>query len=279
MHELIQAAILGLVQGLTEFLPVSSSGHLLLFRDVLGWQLLADDHLNKLFDVVVHAGTFLALLVFFWKDILQLLRAALGQKSPSSSPLPPQLAWAIALGTIPAVIAGVAGEEFIEKQLGAPALIAVQLILFALLLLWAERAGRKVRTLKNAGLRDGLVIGIAQALALAPGVSRSGITITAGLALGLTRETAARFSFLLSIPIIGGAAAKSLLDLAQNSAALPDGSLAVFVVGLLTAGLSGFLVIGFLLRYLQTRTLTPFVIYRILLGLTLLLIIAAGTLR
>lgn len=280
MHKLAEAAILGLVQGLTEFLPVSSSGHLILFRDVMGWQLLSDTHLQKLFDVVLHAGTFLALVLYFWRDILQLLRAFLGSlRFGIRDSANRRIAWAIALGTIPAIIAGVAGEELIEEKLGTPVLIAIELILFAFVLLWAERVGRKKRGLKDTRLRDGVLIGCAQALALAPGVSRSGITMTAGLARGMKRETAARFSFLLSIPIVGGAALKGVHDLMKDRGALPEGSTAMFAVGLTTAALSGVLVIGFLLRYVQSRSFTPFVVYRIALGVALLALVAGGVLK
>jgi undecaprenyl-diphosphatase len=280
MHKLLEAAILGLVQGLTEFLPVSSSGHLILFRDLMGWQLLNDEHLNKLFDVVLHAGTFLALVLYFWRDVVQLLGSFLrslryGIKNSANR----RIAWAIVIGTVPAALAGVAGEKLVERKLGTPLLIAIELIVFALVLLWADRAGRKKRSLKDTRLQDGLFIGLAQAIALAPGVSRSGITMTAGLARGMKRETAARFSFLLSIPIVGGAALKGLHDILKDRAALPDGSMALFAVGLLTAAVSGVLVIGFLLKYLQSRSLTPFVIYRLALGLALLALIATGTLK
>jgi undecaprenyl-diphosphatase len=271
MIDLLRAAILGLVQGLTEFLPVSSSGHLILMRDVFGWQMLGNEHLNKMFDVMLHAGTFLALLLYFYRDIVVLVRAFLvslrrGIRSSAEG----RLAWAIAIGTIPAVVFGVAAQDVIETKLGTPVLVAVELIVFALLLWWAERAGRKQRSLRETGLRDGVWVGLAQALALAPGVSRSGITMTAGLARGMRKETAARFSFLLSIPVVGGTAAYSVLSLIKHPGAMPSDSVGMFVVGLLAAALSGYFVIGYLLRYLQTRSLAPFVVYRIALGLVLL---------
>ena len=269
--ELLRAAFLGLVQGLTEFLPVSSSGHLILVREALGWSLLADPHLNKVFDVALHAGTFLALLAYFRADCLRLLRSfALSLRFGLAGDPERRLAWLIVLGTIPAAVAGVLAGDIIETRLGAPMLVAGQLIAFAFLLWLADWRGRRLRRLDQTSWADGLLVGCAQALALAPGVSRSGITITTGLALGLTRETAARFSFLLSLPIVGGAALYSLAGLARGPAALPQGSLPLFAVGTLAAVISGYLCIRFFLRYLQTHSLAPFVYYRLALGLLLL---------
>jgi undecaprenyl-diphosphatase len=271
MVDLIRAAVLGLVQGLTEFLPVSSSGHLILMRDVFGWQMLGNEHLNKMFDVVLHTGTFLALVMYFHRDIVRLARAfAASLRYGIRGDAERRLAWAIALGTIPAAIFGLAAQHLIETKLGTPMLVAAELMIFALILWWAEVAGRKQRALGDAGVRDGVWVGLAQALALAPGVSRSGITMTAGLARGMKKETAARFSFLLSIPVVGGTAAYSILSLIKHPGALPPGSMGMFVVGLLAAAFSGYFVIGYLLRYLQTRSLAPFVVYRLALGAVLL---------
>lgn len=268
--ELIRAAILGIIQGLTEFLPISSSGHLILVREALGWKLLADQHLNKMFDVALHAGTFLALVAYFRRDIVRLIVAFFSGFTRGISDPERRLAWGIAVGTVPAAIAGVLGEKVIEEKLGTPALIVLELMIFALLLWVADQRGRKRRGIDSATLNDGFVIGVAQALALAPGVSRSGITMTAGLARGMTRETAARFSFLLSIPIVGGTAAYSLLGLVRHPGALPPGSAPMFLVGMLAAVGSGYLCIRCFLGYLRKHTLTPFVIYRILLGAALL---------
>ena len=270
--ELLQAFVLGIVQGLTEFLPVSSSGHLILVREALGWDLLADPHLNKTFDVALHAGTFLALVAYFRSDIRRLLAAFAGSlRHRIGEDSDRRLAWLIVIGTIPAAIAGVLGQDVIETVLGTPVLVAAQLIVFALLLWLADRAGRQARGVSETSWGDGIAVGLAQALSLAPGVSRSGITITTGLAKGMTREGAARFSFLLSIPIVGGTAVYSLIGLVREPTALPPGSIGLFAVGMLAAVISGYLCIRYFLRYLQTRTLTPFVIYRIALGLVLLL--------
>mgnify|MGYP005836550541 CR=1 FL=1 len=274
--ELLQALALGIVQGLTEFLPVSSSGHLILVREALGWKLLADPHLNKSFDVALHGGTFIALACYFWRDIGRLLRAwAASFRAGLGDEPERRLAWLVVIGAVPGAVAGLLGEDVIENRLGAPRLVAAQLIAFALLLWLAEARGRKERELAQAGWWDGVLIGLAQALALAPGVSRSGVTITAGLARGMTRETAARFSFLLSLPIVAGSAAYSLAGLVKDPGLLPPGSPALFGAGMVAAAVSGFLCIHYFLRYLQTRTLSPFVVYRVGLGLALLALFTA----
>jgi undecaprenyl-diphosphatase len=279
---LIAAAILGIVQGLTEFLPISSSGHLILLRAAfergLDWNLLEDAGLNTKFDVALHAGTFLALLVYFSQDIVRLLRAfAASFRGGLAGDPERRLAWLIVIGTIPAAVAGMTGEELIEAHLRErPLIVAALLIVFGLVLWLAEWRGKKRREMSQASWWDGILVGAAQATALAPGVSRSGITITMGLALGMTRETAARFSFLLSIPIVGGTAAYSLLRLVRDPGVLPPGGAAMFAVGTISAALSGYLCIRYFLRYLQTRALTPFIIYRLLVGAGVIVLAAFG---
>ncbi len=273
MIALLKAAFLGIVQGLTEFLPISSSGHLILVRDLLGWEMLADAHLNKVFDVSLHAGTFLALVAYFWHDIVRLVSAcaaSLGRGIRGDADR--RIAWLIVIGTVPGAIAGVLLEHLIENTLGTPMLVAAQLIVFALILYAADRWSRRTRDLGQAAWADGILVGLAQVLSLAPGVSRSGITITTGLALGMKREAAARFSFLLSIPIVGGTALYSFARLAgaHGSALLPPGAAGMFLVGMLTAAASGYLCIKYFLGYLQRGSLTPFVIYRICFGVLLI---------
>ena len=276
--QLLHAAILGIIQGLTEFLPVSSSGHLILVREVLGWELLADTHWNTIFDLSVHAGTFAGLLIYFFSDVLRLGGAFFSTFRHGFAGVPERrLAWVIVLATIPAALAGVLGEDLIEAHLReAPMIVAGLLIIFGIVLWLAEWRGRKQRALEETGWFDGLIIGAAQALALAPGVSRSGITITAGLAFGMTRETAARYSFLLSLPIIGGAALYGLHSVLGEFSHLPGGALHIFAVGFLAAAASGYLCVRYFLRYLQTGSLAPFVVYRVLLGLGLLAWFAAA---
>ena len=269
---LFHAVVLGIVQGLTEFLPVSSSGHLILVRDVFHWELLGDVHLNKMFDVALHAATFCALAVYFRSDLARLARAfGASLRGGLAGDVDRRLSWLIVIGTVPAAVAGVLGQGAIETRLGNPMLVSTLLVVFALVLWAAERRGAKRRDLRGAGWWDGIALGVAQASALVPGVSRSGITITAGLARGMTREAAARFSFLLSIPIVGGTAVYGLLDLLGEPGALPAGAIGTFAVGMVAAGVSGYLCIHYFLRYLQTRSLVPFVAYRIGLGVFLLL--------
>lgn len=266
--QLLQAAVLGVVQGLTEFLPVSSSGHLILVRELLGWELLADAHWNTIFDVSVHAGTFAGLLVYFWRDIVRLVGAFFSTfRHGIAGAADRRLAWIIVIATIPAALAGLLGAGVIEAQVReAPMIVAALLILFGLILWAAERRGRKARALSATGWADGMLIGLAQALSLAPGVSRSGITMTVGLARGMTRDTAARFSFLLSIPIIGGAALYGLHGAVTDLSSLPEGAASIFAVGFSSAAASGYLCIRFFLRYLQRHAFAPFVIYRIAAG-------------
>ncbi len=267
MH-LLQAAALGVIQGLTEFLPVSSSAHLVLARECLGWELLADAHWNTVFDLSVHAGTFAGLLVYFWSDVMRLGGAFLLTFRHGVASVPERrLAWIIAVATVPAALAGAMGRNAIETRLReAPIAVASLLIVFGLVLWLAERRGRKVKELPATGWTDGILIGLAQALSLAPGVSRSGITMTVGLARGMTRETAARFSFLLSLPIIGGAVLYALESVIRESAHLPSSSLSTFGVGFIAAALSGYLCIRYFLRYLARHALGPFVVYRVVVG-------------
>ena len=269
---LIQAAILGVIQGITEFLPVSSSGHLILVREVFGWQLLDDTHWNTIFDVSVHAGTFVALLVYFRSDIGRLASAFFVVPRRGDAPVPERrLAWIIVVATIPAALVGILGEEVVEAHLReGPMIVAGLLIIFGVILWVAEARGRKATGLDELRWSDGILIGLVQGLALAPGVSRSGITITMGLARGMKRETAARFSFLLSIPIIGGAAAYGLQSVVRDFGALPEGSGPIFAVGFVAAAVSGYLCIRYFLHYLQTRSLVPFIIYRLRVGAVLL---------
>jgi undecaprenyl-diphosphatase len=269
----LQAAILGMVQGLTEFLPISSSGHLILIPWLLGWPEVED---KIAFDAALHLGTILALLIYFWRDWLTLGRALLDGLGSSEARRDTnwRLAWFLILGSLPASLAGLAFEPTVEQLLREPRLVAILLIVFGLLLWLADRVGASKRGVRELGLLDVLVIGFAQVLALAPGVSRSGITITAGLLVGLNRASAARFSFLLSTPVTLAAALFSLPRVAG-----PDDSLTevgVFLVGVTSAALFGILAIGFLLHYLRNNSLATFVWYRLLLGLLVLGVSGAG---
>ncbi len=264
---LFQAFVLGVVQGLAEFLPISSSGHLILVPWLLGWP---DQSLT--FDVALHLGTVLALLGYFWREWVALARAVLAGLASAEARKDRQwaLAWMLALGCVPAAIVGALFEEVIERGPRQPVLIALLLIAFGLVLYLADRLSRQARPLAEVGYRDALLIGCAQALALLPGVSRSGITLTAGLVLGLERAAAARFSFLLSAPIVFAAGLYKLRVLVKTP---PTGSeLLPFAVGIATAAIVGALAIGFLLRYLQRSSTAAFVWYRVVAGLVVLVV-------
>lgn len=271
---IIQAIILGFVQGLTEYIPISSSAHLIILPWLFKW---TDPALTSLsFDVALHMGTLAAVIWFFWSDWVRLVRAgfaSLRERKIAGDP-DRKLAWFILIGCIPGGIAGVLAESKIDAlfhQAGVPIAkwaiiaLAVIIVLLALALFAAERFARHTRDLNTLTLKDVLVIGLAQALAIFPGVSRSGSTITAGMALGLKRESAARFSFLMGAPIIAGAGLKSVWDLIQESQAglgLAGSELILFPIGILAAGISGYFCIKYLLKYLQTHSTNIFVYYR-----------------
>ncbi len=270
-----EALLLGIVQGLTEFLPISSSGHLILVPWLQRYTFLQEnDAFNKTFDVALHAGTLIAAIAYFRVEVVVLIRSFVEAARQRAIRTDEQrLAVAIAIGTVPAVIVGGVGSSFIDEHLGEPWMIAIQLIFFAFLLEYADRMPER-RRLTEASLRDGLYIGLAQVLALAPGTSRSGITITAGRYLGLDRDSAARFSFLLLIPAVAGATAYKALEAGKEG--LPPGVGGPMVVGTVAAAVSGYLAISFLLRLVRTTSYRPFVLYRYAVGVAVLLIIATG---
>lgn len=267
MH-LWQVVILAVVQGLTEFLPISSSAHLILIPYFLHWP---DPGLA--FDVALHAGTLLAVVIYFMREWIQLVLCGLGFHYPrrASAQMVQQnqrLFWYLVAGTIPGAVVGFLFEHRIEEDLRNPVLIAGAMIAIALVMWYAEYVARLDRHIEQVSLGDSLFIGTGQALALFPGVSRSGITISGGLFRGLTRDAAARFSFLLSTPLIAGAAAKELPKLYQmhKSGAL-DMPLSHVWISIAVSAVVGYLVIAFLMQYLQTRTLKVFIGYRIIVGL------------
>lgn len=260
----IQVVVLAVVQAITEFVPVSSSAHLILVPYFFGWP---DQGLA--FDIAVHAGTLIAVLVYFRRDVQDLIVGFLtGRPSSRGDYSPRLLAWGIIVGTIPAVLAGLAFKDVIATQARNPLLIVGTTTVYALVLLWADRTGRKERELGDLGWRDALLIGIAQALALVPGTSRSGITITAALLLGLARPTAARFSFLLSIPITAAAVVLDGVELARSGATAEQ--LVPMALGVVVAAVVGYLVIAWLLAFLRRQSLTVFVVYRFLLAAVIL---------
>jgi undecaprenyl-diphosphatase len=271
----LEALLLGIVQGLTEFLPISSSGHLILVPWLQDYRFLLDNpDFNKTFDVALHGGTLIAAIVYFRHEVVRFTQAFfVAARKRAVETVDERLAVALAIGTVPAVIFGGIGESFIEDHLGEPWMISIQLIFFGWLLGVADRLPQR-RSLEAVGNRDGLLIGLAQVLALAPGTSRSGITITAARYVGLDRDSAARFSFLLLIPVVAGATAKKGLDAIQEG--LPNGAAAPMIIGTVAAAVSGFLAIAFLLRLLRTTSYRPFVLYRYAAGAACLLIIATG---
>src|SRR6266508_2356242 len=242
----LQAIILGIVQGLTEFLPISSSAHLVLVPWLLGWP----PH-SLAFDAALHLGTLLALLLYFWRQWLGIGRALLAGLGSADARQDPNyiLGWLLILGSLPAAVTGLVAEKAIESALRQPQPIAMLLIVFGLLLLAAERLGPRQRSISDMTLADALLIGLAQALALAPGVSRSGVTMTAGLLLGLDRTAAARFSFLMSMPLVLAAGASQLAELLQGGDNAAE--LGALGAGLVAAALTSIGAIWFLLHFLQ----------------------------
>jgi undecaprenyl-diphosphatase len=273
---IIHAIVLGAVQGLSEFLPISSSGHLELVPWLFGWNDFAgDDSLQKAFDVALHIGTFTGAVAYFWRDLVTFAREGIGALLPRhETTLEGRIAWLLLLSAVPAAITGALLESAIEGSGDEPALIAVMLIVFGLVLLWADRLGG-ARPPDRFSRRDALAMGVGQALALQPGVSRSGVTITVGRWLGFTRDGAARLSFLMSIPIIAGAGLYKLVDV-QAEGGVPSDLRAAFVWGMATSAVTGWLAVWGTLRLLRTRTFLPFVVYRVCLGVAVLIIVATG---
>ena len=271
-----QALVLGVVQGATELLPISSSGHLILVPWLADRTYLEqNDQFNQTFDVALHLGTLIAVAAYFWRDVVRLVAAwvrSVGRRSVVTGD--ERAAWFVFVATIPAVLIGGAGESFIADHLGEPWQIAILLAAFAVVLWIADRRPAR-RDIEHLGRRDAVIVGVAQAAALAPGVSRSGITISAARFLGVDRDSAARISFLLLIPItLGAVLFKGTTDVLFGD--LPDGWEGPFVVGVLAAAASGFVAIEFLLRFVQRHTYTPFVVYRLIVAAIVLLLIVSG---
>lgn len=272
---IIHAIVLGLVQGFSEFLPISSSGHLLLVPWLFGWNDFDDDSLKKSFDVALHLGTFVAVLGYFRRDVTTYVREGTKLVFSRTKPTTPdgRLAWLFVLATVPAAAVGALFEDRIDNTLGTPIIIAWSLIGFGVLLAWADRAvGR--RKVEQFQTKDALIVGAAQALALNPGTSRSGITMTAARAVGFDRDAAVRISFVMSLPVIFGAVVFKMAKL------LSDGDfgdlLVPMAVGVVTSCISGFVAVWGTLRLVRTRSLMPFVVYRVGLGIVVLVVLASG---
>lgn len=263
--ELWHIIVLAVIQGLTEFLPISSSAHLILPSQVFGWP---DQGLA--FDVAVHVGTLAAVIWYFRAEVGRLTVAWVGDTVRGRVGQDSSLAWAIIAGTVPAGLAGLLLNDFIETSLRSGLVIAVSTIGFGLVLWWSDAVGRRNRDLPALTMKDAVIIGVAQALALIPGTSRSGITITAALFLGFGREAAARFSFLLSIPLILAAGLLKTLELAEQGGATDWAAIAL---GAALSFVSAVVCIHLFLKFLEQLGLMPFVIYRLVLGLLLLVML------
>lgn len=259
---LFEIIILAIIQGITEFLPISSSGHLLLPAELLGWEAQ-----GLAFDVAVHVGSLLAVMIYFRRDILQMSVAWLTQGFSKSQSTDSKLAWFVIIATVPSVIIGFLLKDWIEMNARTALVIAITTIVFGLLLWFADVKAKQSNSLEGLTIRQAVVIGLAQVLALIPGTSRSGITMTAGLMLGLDRESCARFSFLLSIPVILGAGLLSTIDLMQLQEAVDWYAL---LYGAAFSFVSAYLCIFLFLSWISRIGMLPFVIYRLLLGVILL---------
>lgn len=275
MEDLLRAVALGIVQGLSEFLPISSSGHLIVTRDLFGWDF-SDD---LTFDVSLHLGTTVALVAFFWREWLRMLRGGLlwvanGGREPQSDPVyHSRLLFLLALGSIPAAAVGLVFDSYVEETVRSPLVVGVMLVAFGAVLFIAESLGSRRRGVESCGWRDALWIGSAQALSLVPGVSRSGITIAAALSRGFTRQEAARFSFLLATPVIVGAGALKVIEALADG--IPREDIGTIVVGAAVAAAVGWLAIRYLLKLVQSGSYLPFVAYRVLVGAFVLVYFAA----
>jgi undecaprenyl-diphosphatase len=271
----LEALLLGIVQGLTEFLPISSSGHLILVPWLQDYTFLEQhDSFNKTFDVALHAGTLVAAVSYFRHEVVTFSAAFIRSlRRHTVESVDERVAWAIAVGTVPAVIVGGLGAGLIEDHLGEPWMIGIQLIVFGAILLHADRRPQS-RSFDSIRRRDGLYIGLAQVLALAPGTSRSGITITAARYLRLDRDAAARISFLLLIPAVAGATVFSAFKAINDG--LPDDVAGPLIVGTIASAISGYVAIAGLLRLVRTHSYLPFVLYRFAAGAFVLALIATG---
>ena len=276
---ILHAIVLGIVQGLTEFLPISSSGHLEIVPWLFNWNDYDSQATAKAFDTALHLGTLVAVFIFLRRELVVYLRAGVqfAFRRQSSTTVSGKQAWFLIASAIPAGIVGAIFEESITKRLGTPNLIAVSLIVFGLLLVWADKqatVAQNSRDVTQLSLRDALIIGMAQVLALNPGTSRSGITITAARLTGYSRDAAVRLSFLMSVPIIGGAVVFKLAQLWRDG--IPEGLAVPIMVGIVSAGISGWVAMWSIIRLVRTKSFSPYVIYRVALGTAILLLVATN---
>ncbi|MFY8159044.1 MAG: undecaprenyl-diphosphate phosphatase [Ilumatobacteraceae bacterium] len=272
---IFHAIVLGLIQGLTEFLPISSSGHLILAPWLFGWNDFSNIETQRAFDTALHLGTLVAVLFYLRADLVPYVREGikLVAAPKKANKTIGRRAWMFVLSAVPAGIAGALAENWITEKLGTPALIAISLMVFGVVLVWADRQ-TGTRDLDSFSTRDALLIGAAQVLALNPGTSRSGITITAARKFGFSRDAAARVSFLMSVPVIGGAVLLKLTNLASDG--IPDGLIIPMIVGIVSAGISGWIAMWGMIRLLRSRSFTPFVMYRFVAGIAVLTLLSTS---
>jgi len=272
---IFHAIVLGLIQGFTEFLPISSSGHLILAPWLFGWNDFSNIETQRAFDTALHLGTLVAVLFYLRADLVPYVREGikLVAAPKKANKTIGRRAWMFVLSAVPAGIAGALAENWITEKLGTPALIAISLMVFGVVLVWADRQ-TGTRDLDSFSTRDALLIGAAQVLALNPGTSRSGITITAARKFGFSRDAAARVSFLMSVPVIGGAVLLKLTKLASDG--IPDGLIIPMIVGIVSAGISGWIAMWGMIRLLRSRSFTPFVMYRFVAGIAVLTLLSTS---
>ena len=271
---ILHALILGIVQGLTEFLPISSSGHLELVPWLFGWNDLADESVAKAFDTSLHLGTFIAVVLYMRAELKRYIVGGLSAlRGPRHASTTGKAAWLFVASAIPAGVVGLVAQDWITDALGGAGSIAVSLIVFGGVLWWADRRTGE-RTVEEYRLRDAVLTGCAQVLALNPGTSRSGITISMARVIGFSRDASARISFLMSIPLIAAAVVLQLGSLLSDG--LPDGLGAALVVGVVASGVSGWFAMWSMIRILRTRRFTGFVVYRVAVGVGVLILLSTS---
>ena len=271
---ILHALVLGIVQGLTEFLPISSSGHLELVPWLFGWKDIADESVSKAFDTALHLGTLVAVVFYVRRDLAKYVSGGLSAlRQPKHASTTGKAAWLFVASAIPAGLVGIVAQDWITESLGGAGSIAVSLIVFGGVLWWADRRVGE-RTVEDYRLRDAVLTGCAQVLALNPGTSRSGITISMARVVGFSRDAAARISFLMSIPVIAAAVVLQLGSLVKDG--IPEGLGSALAVGVIASGVSGWFAMWSMIRILRTRRFTGFVIYRVAVGVGVLLLLATS---
>lgn len=273
---IIHAIVLGIVQGLSEFLPISSSGHLILVPELFRWTELTDNaSLNKTFDVALHLGTLIGAVAYLRRDVWRYTCAAWQSiRVRAIETTDARVAWLLLLATIPGALLGAIFESPIDKHLGDPVLIGVMLIVGAFVLWWADQAKGR-RALESMTTRDAVIVGTAQAIALQPGISRSGITMSAARWMGFSRDEAARFSFLMLIPIVAGASLYKGVKLFAGGG-IPAGFGAAFFWGTVSSAITGWIAVFFMLKFLKTHSFFPFVVYRVVVGVAVIIVFGTG---